>query len=58
MTTAATMVGAGSGGGCRSNDDERKARVGAADRGRRRLPHSGSEAVSSVRVHHGWVGEG
>ena len=25
---------------------------------RRRLPHSWPEAVSSVRLHHGWVGDG
>ena len=26
--------------------------------GRRRLPHSGPEVVSSARLHHGWVREG
>ena len=26
--------------------------------GRRRRPHSGPETVSSVRLHHGWAGEG
>ena len=34
------------------------AKVGAAGRGRRRLPHPGPEAMSSVRHDHGWVGEG
>ena len=44
--------GSGSSGG------GRRARVGAAGRGRRRLPHSRLEAVSSALNHHGWVGEG
>ena len=35
-----------------------RARVGAAGRGRRRLLHFGSEAVSFACLHHGWVGEG
>ena len=41
----------GSGGGSRNW-------VGAAGKGRRRLPHYGPEAVSSVRLHHGWAREG
>ena len=39
-------------------DDNNRAWVGASDRGRRRLPHSRPEAVSSARLHHGWVGKG
>ena len=42
--------------GCRSSGD--RARVRDAGKGRRRLPHSGLEAMSSERLHHGWVGEG
>ena len=45
-------------GGDDSSGDGRRARVGPAGRGRRRLPHSGPEAVSSARLHHGWAGEG
>ena len=41
----------------KSNDVRSRARVGAAGRGRRRLSHSGWNVVSSVRLHHGWVGE-
>ena len=44
--------------GCKSNDSGSRARVGAAGRGRRRLPHSGPDVVSSACLHHGWVGEG
>ena len=50
--TAAVM---GAGGAAAAGS---RARVGAAGRGRRRLPHSGLEAVSSARLHHGWAGEG
>ena len=55
------MAGASSGGGsrgCKSSDGGSRARVGATGRGRRKLPHSGSEAVSSMHLHHGWIGEG
>ena len=48
----------GNSSGCKSRGDGSKARVGAASKGRRRLPHSGLEAVSSTHLHHGWVGEG
>ena len=46
------------GGGSRSSGGGSRAWVGAAGRRRRRLPHSGPEAVSSARLQHGWVGEG
>ena len=48
----------GGNSGCRSSDGGSRARVGAACKGRRRFPHSGSEVVSSARLHHGWVGVG
>ena len=59
--TAAAIAGhsGGCSGGCRSkHDGGNGARVGAAGRGRRRLPHSGLKAVFSARLHHGWAGEG
>ena len=44
--------------GCSSSGDGSRAKVGAAGIGRRRLSHSGSEAMYSARLHHGWVEEG
>ena len=58
---AAVSSRSSGGGGSRgywSGGDDRIARVGAADKGRRRLPHLGLEAVSSTRPDHGWVREG
>ena len=49
--------GCGGSGGYNS-DSGRRAKVGAADRGRRRLHHSRPKAVSSASLHHGWAGEG
>ena len=49
-THGRTALGSDNGGG-------RRARVGTVSRGRRRLPHSKPEAVSSARLHHGWPGE-
>ena len=45
-------------GGCRYSGRGSRVKVGATGRGRRRPPHSGPEAVSSARLHHGWAGEG
>ena len=45
-------------GGSKSSGGWSRAVVGAVDRGRRRLPHSGSKVVSFACLHHGWVGEG
>ena len=51
--------GCGSGGGrSRHGGSGSGARVGAAGRGRRRLPHFRPEAVSSACLHHGCAGEG
>ena len=41
-----------------SSGGGRMARVGAAGKGRKRLPHPGLEVVSSARLDHGWVREG
>ena len=48
----------GGSGSWRYSGGGSRARVGSAGRGRRRLPHSGPEAVSSAHLHHGWTGEG
>ena len=45
-----------SGGGRRNNDG--RARVRPAGRGRRGATHPGSKVVSSARLHHGWAKEG
>ena len=45
--------GCGGGSGGYNNGGDKRARVVTGSRGRRRLPHSGSEAVSSARFHHG-----
>ena len=50
--------GGGGNSGCRSSGGGSRVRVGVAGKGKRRFPHSGSEAVSSARLHHGWVGVG
>ena len=58
-THGRNVLRSGSGGGrSRHGDDGSEAKVGAADRGRRRLPHSRPEAVSSARLHHSWAREG
>ena len=63
-TQGRDALNGGSGGGCRSRHDggssgcRSRARVGATGMGRRRLPQSGLEAVSSARLQNGWVGEG
>ena len=50
--------GDGGSGGWRCSSDDIRAWVGATDRGRRRVPHSRPEAVSSARLHHGCAVEG
>ena len=48
----------GGSGGWRCSGGGSRAWVGAADRGRRRLPHSRPKTMSFARLHHGWAREG
>ena len=48
----------GGGGGGGHDGGGSRAWVGARRRGRRRLPHSGPEAMSFAHLHHVWAGEG